>query len=344
MSFILGDYIGFNESKFIEFKEFILKLDPLSYTDKYDIKKMISSGVVSDIFNIIIINNIEHYFKFYLPKYISAFGNTSDTSSLGEFYIGVNDIGEITGIPFIGELDEDYIKDLIQSVKPFLDCSNIDELFDDIKIDIIKLKYEQYYLTDTIEDIISEHIAKYNHYKDTFLQFIRDQRKWISIMEHFNAKMSTYIQDPIYRKEVAHYIRKNTKVLEYLEIADKLEGTHEFKVLNGLEISEQKNDMNNVYHWVTNYKDSSIDYIKTIRPIRPFISSISKDEIFEHQFRLLTNLRKRLCDNNENINYYMIKITIPTNYKEQIKFTNLSGVSKWIYKIRDVIDGNPCCL
>ncbi len=344
MSHILGDYIGFFESKFVEFKEFILKIDPLAYSDIEDIRKMVLTGNVTDNFNIMIINNIEHYLKFYLPKYISAFGNTSDSSSSGELFIGINDVGEITGIPFVGELDIEYIKELLQSTKIFLDCSSIDDLFDNIKIDIIKLKHESTFLVDMVDTHIDDHMTKYNHYRDTFMQFIREQRKWVSMMEHFTVKMSTFIQDPVYRKEVAEYIRSKTSEPEYLAIAEKLEGTHEFTVLSGPEIAEHKNDMTNVYHWVTNYKDSSIDYIKSIRPLRPGISSITKDDVFDHQFRILTNLRKRFIDNTEGLNYYVIKITLPTNYKNPIKFTNLGAASKWIFKVRDVIGGNPCCM
>ena len=344
MSNILGDYIGFNESKLVEFKEFILKLDPLTFLDIDDIKTMVLTGNITDNFNHIIISNIEHYFKFYLPKYISAFGNTVDASSAGEFFIGVNDIGEITGIPFYGELDPEYLIEILDSVKIFINCSNLDDLISNVKIDIIKLKYDETFLVDNIDDLISEHMSKYDFYKNKFMEFIRDHRKWVSMIDHFNVKMCTFIQDPVYRKEVADYIRSKTDVPEYLAIADKLETDHEFTVLTGYEISEQKSDMTNVYHWVTNYKDESVDHIKSIRPIRPGVFSINKDDIFEHQFKILTNLRKRFIDKTKGINYYVIKITLPTNNKFPVKFTNLDSSPKWYQKIRDVVGGNPCCL
>ena len=62
---VLGDYIGFDESKLVEFKEFILKIDPISFTEIEDIKKMIVTGKVINNFNDIIMHNIIHYFKFY---------------------------------------------------------------------------------------------------------------------------------------------------------------------------------------------------------------------------------------------------------------------------------------
>jgi hypothetical protein len=71
---ILGDYIGFDESKLIEFKEFILKIDPISFCTAEEINDLIKTGRLVENFNDIIISNIDYYLKFYVPKYISAFG------------------------------------------------------------------------------------------------------------------------------------------------------------------------------------------------------------------------------------------------------------------------------
>ena len=120
MTMILGDYIGFDESKLIEFKEFILKIDPTSFFENEDIKNMVCTGKVLPNFNDIIMHNLIHYFKFYLPKYISAFGNMRDSSESGNIYIGINDFGEITGIPFIGNLEMDFINDIKETLKIFI--------------------------------------------------------------------------------------------------------------------------------------------------------------------------------------------------------------------------------
>jgi hypothetical protein len=72
--------------------------------------------------------------------------------------------------------------------------------------------------------------------------------------------------------------------------------------------------------------------------------SISRDEIFDYQFRILTNLRKRLIENTHGLNYYVIKVIIPTNYINTIRFTNLGSSPKWMTKVREVIGGNPCCM
>ena len=342
MKYILGDYIGFDESKLIEFKEFILKIDPLSFTEIDDIKEMITSGKVVDNFNDIIINNLNHYFKFYLPKYISAFGNLKTDTEFGNIYIGVNDFGEITGIPFTGEFDLEIINGIKDIIKIFLDTKNIDTIFSKIQFEVIKVSNNTDMLNDPIESILKEHNNKYRDAKNAYIDYIHLHREWISKIDHFTIKLSTYLTEPSYRHEVAEYIRSKTDNKEYLKIADQLDSTYQFEFLTGIEVSEQKNDKLNVYHWVTNFKDEYIDNIKLQRPIRMGNIQINCDEVYEHQFQYLTNLRKRFIENN-NINYYIIKISIPTNSNEIIGFTNI-GSSKVIYKTRHVIDGIPCCI
>jgi len=351
MNYILGDYVGFNESIYTEFKEFSLKFDPIKYLEIESIKEIIETGVLSEEFNDIILINIDHYFKYYLPKYISAFGNIkpdedNDKEILpkyASFYIGINDFGEVTGIPFIGEMDQDHIREIFDSIKIFINTNNNNDLFSNIHIELIELEKNINYLDDPIDKFILQHTEKYNQSKKIYIEYIKNHLEWISLIEKYTIKMTFYLNDTEYRNKLAEYIRSKTTQKEYLFIADQLNGTHKFKILNGLEIIEQKNNPFNVYHWLTNYKDDTIECIKQIRPVRPHLSQKNFDEIYEYQFIKLTNLRKRFIQYNKDIKYYIIKINIPINYKENISYCNV-GNKRWIIKIRDVINGRPCCI
>jgi hypothetical protein len=343
MTTILGDYIGFDESRLIEFKEFILKIDPISFVQNEDIKNMICTGKVVSNFNDIIIHNLVHYFKFYIPKYISAFGNMKDSEDFAHLYIGINDFGEITGIPFIGNLEPEFINDIKDSLKIFIHSKNNNFIFDKINFEIIKLSKNTNMLTDQLIDLLQEHDNKYQFAKKQYRDYISAHLKWIDKIDRYNKKLSTILTDPIYRHEVAEYIRSKTTDSSYLNIAEQLDGDHQFEILTGIEVAEQKNDKLNVYHWVTNYKDESVDNIKLQRPSRAGINTINCDDVYEHQFQMLTNLRKRFIDNNNDINYYIIKINLPTNCDDIISFTNI-GCDKWYSKVRDIVNGNPCCI
>ena len=351
MDYILGNYIGFEESKYNEFKEFSIKFDPIKYLEIEAIKDIVEKGVITNEFNDIILINIDHYFKFYLPKYISAFGNIKpdDENDIlpeyASFYIGINDFGEITGIPFKGEFDKEHLTEILKSIKIFLQTetdSSIDDLLSQIKIEVFELQKNELYLEDPLEEILIKHTEKHNANKKLYRDFIQKQIEWIALIEKYTIKMTTYLNDTEYRNKIADYIRSKSDNPDHLKIADQLKGTHKFPLLCGIEIMYQKNDQLNVYHWLTNYKDYTIENIKQIRPARPQLSQKNNHEMYEYQFLKLTNLRKRFIQNNANIKYYLFKINIPVNYKENISYCN-EGSSRMISKIRDVVNGKPCC-
>jgi hypothetical protein len=353
MTLYLGSHIGFEESLYNEFKEMSLKLDAMSFYDSDEIKSIVMTGKIDENFNDLIIHNINHYFKFYLPKYISAFGNLQNDSddedkdkeytAEGNLYIGINDMGEITGFPFNGEIDENIINELKDSIKVFIHTNEMYELFSKIKVDVIKLKINEDYLDDPIAEIIEESLEKYKFAKKLYLNFVREQIKWIESMDYYNVRMSQYITDPIYRKKIASFIREKTTNPQYLLIADQLETNHKFKILTGYEIGEQKSDMNNVYHWITEYKDISIDLIKLNKPKRPYMNS-RIDEVYQNQLQFLTNLRLRFIKANSGINYYYLKISLPTNHKHNISYSSLKAGATLYSKVRMLVDGSPCCL
>jgi len=342
MTHILGDNIGFGESKTSEFKEFSLKLDPISFCTTEEICDLIKTGRLVENFNDIIISNIDYYLKFYVPKYISAFGNMKGEELIANLYIGINDFGEITGIPFRGILEVDYLNEIKDSLKLFLSAKNLEEIFAKIQFEVIKLNHDSSMLSDDVSPILEEHIEKYNAYKIAYSKYVHDYKEWIKQINRYSIKISVYFSNPDYRKEVASYIRLNTTNSDYLKMADLLETDHEFETIPNYEIMEKKVDQSSIYHWITSYKDSTLDQIKTKRPIRPISYNSDLDNISETQFSILTNLRKKFIDNNPDLNYYLIKIKIPTNNSNIISFSNLN--SKWYTRTRELIDGVACCI
>jgi hypothetical protein len=342
MTHILGDNIGFGESKTNEFKEFSLKIDPISFCTSEEIIQLIKTGKIVENFNDIILNNIIHYLKFYVPKYISAFGNMKGEDPFATLYIGINDFGEITGIPFQGILELEYLNEIKDSLKLFLGAKNLKEIFEKIQFEIIKLDVNSTLLVDDVSTILDEHIEKYNAYKIAYTKYVHDYKEWINQIDRYSIRISVYFNEPEYRKEVAAYIRSNTTNPEYLKMADLLETNHEFETIPNYEIMEKKVDQSSIYHWITSYKDAILDQIKTKRPTRPSVYNSDLDKISENQFSILTNLRKKFIDNNSDLNYYLIKIKIPTNNEHVISFSNLN--SKWYTRTRDLVDGIACCI
>ena len=342
MAHVLGGNIGKPESKTDEFKEFSIKQDPISFCTVEEIIELVKTGKLIENFNDVILSNLNHYFKFYVPKYISAFGNMKGEDPYATLYIGINDFGEITGVPFLGTLELEYLNELKDSLKIFLNAKNLVEIFSKIQFEIIKLEIDLTMISDDISAILSEYTEKYNAYKASYAKYVYDYRMWIEQIDRYSTKISIYFNDPEYRNEVASYIRVNTNNTDYLKMADQLETNHEFETIPNYEIMEKKVDQSNIYHWITSYKDDKLDLIKTKRPIKPSMNTSELDRLSETQFSMLTNLRKKFIDNNPELNYYLIKIKIPTNNPELISFSNLN--SKWYTRTRDLVDGIACCI
>ena len=105
----LGEKLNEKESLQTEFKEFCLKNNVYNYYSHQDLEQIVISGKLFENFNTIIHDNIKHYFLCYIPRYASAFSNCDDIKE-GVLTIGINDYGEITGIPYIGEFDESNLQ------------------------------------------------------------------------------------------------------------------------------------------------------------------------------------------------------------------------------------------
>ena len=102
-------YTQDKESLHTEYKEFCLQVPSSIMYSPTMIQKMIDSGVLDKDYNSLVYQSIEIYCTNVFPKNIVAFMNAEID---GEIILGVNDFGEITGIPCIGTLNEKIVKNM----------------------------------------------------------------------------------------------------------------------------------------------------------------------------------------------------------------------------------------
>jgi hypothetical protein len=68
--YILGDYIGFEESLKDEFKEFMFKITPEFYFSNQQVYDYVKTGVLEErIFNDFVLENLEQYLFNFVDKY-----------------------------------------------------------------------------------------------------------------------------------------------------------------------------------------------------------------------------------------------------------------------------------
>ncbi len=342
MSLILGDNIGFRETLETELKEFIIKIDPALYYDENEIIDTINTGIIDhDKFNAIIFDNLNHYFKYYLPKYISVYANSKLDNA--ELYIGIDDFGEITGIPFFGNFNENILNGFLPSIIPFIksDTNNEYDLLKKIKFEIIPLIKDMDYLDDSFQNIINEYFDKKHKYEKEYFENLRERLQWKEKVDYYLTKLVDYMNKPNYKKELIDFINSSEDSYKYKNVIDQLENNEYIDIENYNQIEIRKQNKNDIIHWVTTYKDMMIDKLKNNKPVKiPYVSFSTN--IYNYQFTMLNNLRYRFCKNNKNINYYLIKITLPTKNIGNVYFKNFDS-DNWIMRTRAIVNGAPGC-
>ena len=106
----IGSNIG-NETISIEYKEFCFQ-NLIKYFNKEDLYNMIynQKSLNKIYFNNMINEILEKYFIKYIPKYLALF---SKANIDGYLYFGVSDIGNLEGIPFIGNINKRFLNKLL---------------------------------------------------------------------------------------------------------------------------------------------------------------------------------------------------------------------------------------
>lgn len=373
-NYVLGNYVDFSEDLQNEFKEFYLKLDISSFLTFEEIKHMVVSGEICRGFNEIIFCNLKQYINTYLPKYISAFTNTEEISE-GHFYIGINDFGEITGIPFLGELDTDVIRSFLEYTKPFLSSSKgdstIDDILDSISIEIIKVESNVLLLEDECKNELDEYNYKRNEFKKVYKDYILKHTAWVEEMLSYASKLVEYVTDKRLRNDIASYILNSNdyKVIEITNsvIATSIDGTkitvvcnksdldaiveilrssETIPVYDSIKLAEIKLDPKHVLYWVMIYKDHMTQIIRQRRPLKPCDTVYNEEMFYNNMLRFISKMRYKFLEKNssKNLNYYVIKFIIPSNVETEVFYTNMNSEQVWIKKVRGYMAGNVGCI
>jgi hypothetical protein len=377
--YVLGNYVDFSEDLQNEFKEFYLKLDISSFLTFEEIKHMVTSGEVCRGFNEIMFSNLKQYINVYLPKYISTFANTEEISE-GHFYIGINDFGEITGIPFVGDLDEDIIKSFLEHTKPFLSSSKgdsaIDKIINSIKIEVIKVESNILLLEDECKNEIDEYIYKKNEFKRVYKDYIIKHTAWVEEMLSYASKLVEYVTDKKLRSDIANYILDSNdyKVIEITNsiIATSIDGTkitvtcnksdldtiveilrssETIPVYDSIKLAELKLDPKHVLYWVMIYKDHMTQIIRQRRPVKPCDTVYNEEMFYNNMLRFISKMRYKFLENSvkdsvnsPKLSYYVLKFIIPSNTETEVFYSNMNSEQVWIKKVRGYMAGNVGCI
>jgi hypothetical protein len=275
-------------------------------------------------FNKEVLYIIKKYFKIYIPKYASSFWNAQIS---GNLYIGINDLGFIKGIPFQSELSIELLNQIIQKIIiKYLDAKYINF----INIELIKINKPEKPREKSIPSM-----KEYFENKEKFLQekqkFKNNLLNWRIRMLYMTQKLVDLVNNQDSRESIINYIKNinpDNIVIKLLETDYKLlYASHE-------EIKIYKDDINNIFYWITRWRDDMVDKIKLEKPIFncEFLDYNLPINLLLSSYTLIPYW----MNYNDNMNLYVIKINfIFPNIYHNIKYYD-KYLKKWIKKIRIV--------
>jgi hypothetical protein len=289
------------------------------------------------IFNNYIMNNIKSMISSYLPKYTCAFLSTkiADPTAL---YFGIDDIGNIIGIPYQGELDIEEVKEyttkiLKENIK--INNNNYTDLID-IKI----IKVENNLKNEKIKSIhpdlkeFLKHNENYNLLKN---KYRRKRHVWEKLSFRYNNKICELVNNTDTREELIKYIEHsdfNNSIIKLLKSDWKL------KPFTFEDILYHKNNKNNIFYWVTEWKDKMLGFIKTIKPKLnyKFPTNIFPSTII----MLIKPMLAYWFNANQNMNLYLLKIEFKPHHEHVVQYKNI--FNEWVSCVRTVNHNGPCCM
>ena len=290
------------------------------------------------IFNNSILNNIKSMMSLYLPKYACAF-LSSNMNEDANLYFGIDDIGNIIGIPYQGEINVSELKDYMKTIlnDNIKTSHDLDEL---INIEVIKvdnnLKNEKIKaIHPDLKDYL-KHNETYNILKN---KYRRKRQVWENLSVRYNNKICELVNNPDTRYELLKFIEYhdfNNCVIKLLKSNWKL------KPFTFQDISNNKNDKHSIFYWVTHWKDTMLAFIKTIKPKfnYKFPTSIFPSTII----MLIKPMLAYWFKSNPNMNLYLLKFTFklcPHN-KLVLQYKNICN--EWTSCIRTIYNNVPCCM
>jgi len=287
-------------------------------------------------FNNYVLLNLYIYIKIFLQKNIYAFLNTNIN---GHFYIGVDDNGNIKGIPYNGIFPIKFLYLYIHFILYFY--SNNNDVYKYIKINFIKISVNKISI-EKIHNEFKKYIKDEKYYINILNNYKKSYNEWLYNYKNITRKLVDLANDKESREKIIDYIKNNNNN-NYNKVLDIFYSSYTFENIKGNEIKTIKNDETNGYSWIMKWKDYECDKLLHKKPIKPSCLKYY-DKIKSIPFRLINCLELNLfwLKNNKNMDLYVINITIKKHNSNEkylyfnklpIRSTNINGTPYVKFKV-----------
>lgn len=332
-----------------EYKELFLHKINTHYSEEQLYNFINGQNINSHLFNRLITNTINTYIINYLPKYIAAFINSNIN---GDLYFGIQDNGNIVGIPFFGELDKSVISWAINQCHVYLKAYNINnnkindniinKILKNIKIEISTIENficNQQDYSQTLDDFINLD----NNIRQEWKIYFEKYHLWHNDIMKYSCKLSDFLDCESIRNEIAIWIKSfssNPKFKKFdLDGIAKMYQNNEYINRNiSMDLLDTvRYDYSHPLKWLIDFKDYKHVTIKKQRPLQPLIKP-------------LKNIYGKFCCNIKNISYllqkqgysfYILKFSIPSIKNIYIEYFSTKQ-NQWLYRSRKMNSLGPC--
>jgi hypothetical protein len=282
-------------------------------------------------FDSLILQNLKKYIRQYIPRYTCAFSNSNIEES--EFYIGIDDYGMVKGIPVKEDLDIHYLQQKVEkTIKKYVKSDHSTFY---VNVELIKVNKPELPKTT-----IHPEYMKYKMKKEEFLMkyklFIEESNACKNKYKLINDKLVDIFNIPEKRSGLKKYIQTIDPTNRVIDILDS---DYQLEQISGFDMKELKQDKNNPYYWVTEYKDSVIHEYKKNKPV--FIDFFRLNT----PYNLLISVGEMIpywMNYNKDMKLFVIKINIRCKKDKNDCFYYFD--KKWLKCHRVYRDNEPMCL
>ena len=341
MNIHYNDFIG-TENIEKEYKEFTFNCYGLILNNKLAEEYCINSIFN---FNINVIQNLYKYFNIYIPKYACGFWNSNIEN--GNLYIGINDNGIVKGIPYKGYLPFRILKKkILKTINSYVKVLNNTKINYDkmIKIKLIKISTPDFsnYKSIMYTEKFQKYFMEKQKYINNLNKYINDSIVWRKKLAYIGQrKLTDLVNTQDTRELLINYIKnidKNNKFINLLKLSHyKIESKDHF------EINIIKNDINNIYYWITKWKDETINNIRLSKP--NFNNNFNQHNL---PYNTICSINEMIpyWINNNDVKLYLINIQFKQINNENLifKYYDMNGREKWTSCIRTFFNGGPACV
>lgn len=333
MTMILGYFFG-KESINFEFKEFCLQINITQFYDEKEIYDIIQHGKLTNKYNSLIYQSIQQYFINTIPKYLTSFFNANIN---GKFILGINDIGEITGIPCMHNIDHNIIQSFFdETINKY--TSNPLLLKNSTNLEIVTLNIDQSRLdSKNLKYLISIYQNKQKLLDNKLDKYYKDKKLWFDKVSIYEKKIIDLVNQEPSKTHLYHFISNFCIHADTTVNLCKILLSNEY--INIYLYS--RHDETSIFYWACLFKDNMLSTLLTFRPVKPNIPiRIHPNLIFSRT----TPLSEKFIKNNPEIKYYLIQISINKHSSHEKIYFKQPYCDKFKYKIRKLNSKNqPFC-